>query len=133
MCGYVDDCSIPDDAFLWRRIPQQHFVLDANLGRQRPSSAAFEDHPNGTPMSVMLAAEVIRTERGPEDVLAGHEGFALAEFRAGLARSLNQGVARDPVPEEPAHAVVFGKKSGSVRKTLAKESEWVIAPPGEDC
>jgi hypothetical protein len=34
---------------LWRRIPPFHFFFDENLGRNRPSTAAFEDHPDGTP------------------------------------------------------------------------------------
>ena len=55
---YSDDPTIPDDAELWRRIPPWHFFHDANLGQIRPWSAAFEDHPNGSPMSVLLAAEV---------------------------------------------------------------------------
>jgi len=55
---YSDDPTIPDDAERWRRIPPWHFFHDENLRQIRPSSAAFEDHPNGSPMSVLLAAEV---------------------------------------------------------------------------
>lgn len=75
-------------------------------------------------MSVVLGAE----SSGPEDVLAGHAGFALASFKAGLARKCGQGVARDPLPEEPAHALVFGVKSKALRRRLARESVWVIPP-----
>jgi hypothetical protein len=122
---YRDDPTIPDEAELWRRIPPRHFFYDGNLGCFRPSSAAFEDDRDGSPMSVVLAAE----SRGPESVLAGHEGYALASFSAGLARECRQGIARDPLPEEPAHAVVFGRKTGSVRSRLAKGSVWVAPPP----
>lgn len=66
--------------------------------------------------------------KGPEDALSGHEDFALASFTAGLARQKKQGVAREPLPKEPAHGVVFGKKTGSVRKNFAKKSVWVIPP-----
>ena len=52
-----DDPTIPDLAELWRRIPPWHLVKDDNLGRVRPSSAAFDNHPNGSPMSVLLAQE----------------------------------------------------------------------------
>ena len=77
-------------------------------------------------MSVTLA-HVISSR--PEDVLSAFPGFALASLSAGLARSCQQGVAREPTQEEPAHAVVFGSKPRSVRDELAKGSSWVIAPP----
>jgi hypothetical protein len=60
---YSDDPSIPDDAELWRRIPPWHFVDDENLRQIRPSSAAFEDDPDGSPMSVILGGET----RDPQD------------------------------------------------------------------
>jgi hypothetical protein len=120
-----NDPTIPDDAILWRRIPPWHFFYDTNLGRMRPSSAAFEDDADGSPMSVVLAAET----SGPENALAGHPGYALASFTAGMARECSQGVARDPLPHEPAHALVSGRRTGSVRNRLAKGSTWVVPPP----
>jgi hypothetical protein len=125
---YRDDPAILDEADLWRRIPPKHFVKDDNLGQVRPSSAAFENHPNGSPMSVVLADAVIASSRAPDAVLTGHEGFALAAITAGLARECEQGIAREPLPDEPAHAVVFGKKTNSVKKRLAKGSRWVVPP-----
>ena len=50
---------------------------------------------------------------------------------AGLARSKKQGVARDPHPDEPAHALVFGNKTASVSRALAKGSVWVTEPPAD--
>lgn len=123
--AHSDDPTISDEAELWRRIPPWHFVRDENTQRVRPSSAAFDDHPDGSPMSVLIAEEA----GAPNPVLANYEGFALASITAGLARMCKQGVARDPTPNEPAHALLFGKKSNSVRKQLAKQSHWVIAPP----
>lgn len=127
--AYADDRSIADDARLWRRIPPWHFVHDENLGKIRVSSAAFCNHPNGSPMSIVIAELVVQSGRGPRDVLRDYDGFALAAITAGLARSKQQGVAKEPLPEEPAHGVVFGNKPRSVSKTLALGSEWVIAPP----
>ena len=96
----------------------RHFFFDENLGRNRPSKAAFEDDEDGHPMSVVLADLVTASGRGSADVLKGHEGFALAQITAGLARSKQQGVQRDPLPDEPAHALVFGNKTDSVRKAF---------------
>ena len=126
-----DDPSILDSASLWRRIPPWHFVFDHNLNVLRPSSAAFDDHPNGSPMSVVLGDDLLAAGRPPKSALADCAGFALASLAAGLARSTGQGIMRAPLPEEPAHAEVFGPKSGSVRRALAKGSTWVIAPPAD--
>jgi hypothetical protein len=127
--GYTDDPTIPDQAELFRRIPPCHFVPDQNSGGLRPSSAAFNDHPNGSPMSVVLADVLAAMGRRPDDVLAGHIGFALAKITAGFARECQQGVAREPLEDEPAHAVVFGRKTKAVMRKLATEAHWVIPPP----
>lgn len=132
MGSYDDDPTILDEDTLWRRIPHWHFVVDENIGGVRPSSAAFaDDAETGDPMSVVLGDEVLEAHRRPEDILAGLEGFAMVAFSTGFARSQKQAVARDPTPSEPAHALVVGKKTGSVRKAFAKNCEWVIPPPPE--
>lgn len=123
--GYADDPTIPDEAELWRRVPPGYIVYDPHAGRRRPSSMAFYDHQSGSPMSVVLAAEA----RGLEAVLAGHAGYALVAITVGLVRACGQGVARDPLPNEPAHAVVFGRKTAAVRKRLVRGSRWVVPPP----
>jgi hypothetical protein len=127
--AYCDDSSIADDTSLWRRIPPGWWVPDENLGRLRPTSAAFDDHRNGTPMSVLIEDVVLSTGRGPDDILAPFKGYAMASIRAGVARECSLGVMREPLPEEPAHAVVFGKKSKGVRAKLATNCEWVVEPP----
>lgn len=122
---YTDDSTIQNNDELWRRIPPWHLVPDEKLSQRRISSAAFDDSPDGSPMSVVLANE----SRGPNSVLRGHEeGFTLASITAGLARECSQGVARKPLTEEPAHAVVFGRKTDRVRRRFAKEAKWIIPP-----
>jgi hypothetical protein len=128
---FTDDVSLSDEAELWRRVPPGHVIFDSNVGRKRPSKAAFDDHKDGSPMSVVLADLVLQSGRTPQHIVAGHYQFALAAFSAGLARSKQQGVARDPVPGEPAHALVFGKKTDSVKRALARGSVWVIEPPDD--
>lgn len=51
--NYRDDPAILNDAQLWRRIPPWHLVNDQNLGTVRPSSAAFDNDPDGRPMSIL--------------------------------------------------------------------------------
>lgn len=127
--GYADDLSILDTEDLWRNIPPFHIVLDKNTGAKRISKAAFEDHPNGSPMSVTLGSEVINAGRQPTDVLANLSGFCLASVKAFVVRSLGQGIVRKPLPFEPAHAEVFGKKTDSIRKNMATQATWIIGPP----
>lgn len=126
--GYSDDASIADTAELWRNIPPWHIVQDNNTGGKRISKAAFEDHPDGSPMSVALGDEVLAAGRQPISLIEALDGFCLASVSAALARSLKQGIVRKPLIDEPAHAEVFGKKTDSVRKTFARNATWVIGP-----
>ena len=85
-------------------------------------------------MSVYLSSVLTAEARGPLTVLAGHEGYSLASITAGLARSRDQTVHPDPLPEETAHAVVCGdkgkNKSSAPKKKFAKEAEWFqLNPP----
>ena len=123
-----DDRTIADSAELWRRIPPWHFVLDENSGEIRPSSAAFDNDADGSPMSVFLAEVMAELRKVPPDALRGQEDFALAALTTGLARTNGQSVVRDPLPEEPAHALVAGPKPRSVRRKLSRGAKWVIAP-----
>lgn len=127
---YVDDVAIPDSAVLWRRIPPAWVVPDENHGGRRVTSAAFDDSRDGSPLSVLLAYVVFETDRGPENVLCGFAGYGLASITAGDARRCDQGVMATPLPDEPAHASVFGRKTKAIRKRLADGARWVIAPPG---
>ena len=126
--AYIDDPTIANDEVLLRRIPRWHFYFDKNLGRQRPSSAAFEDHPNGSPMSVHLANILKLHGLGAESILVGHDGYAIAGILAELARTNGQGICQKPLDNAPAHAEVFGPKPESVRQRFAKASHWIIAP-----
>jgi hypothetical protein len=103
--------------------------LDRNLGRWRPTSAAFDDHPDGSPMSVHLASVLDARGLAVATILAGHDRYAVASIIVALARANGQGICRKPKDDDPAHAEVFGPKPASIRKKFAKASDWVIAPP----
>jgi hypothetical protein len=129
---YQNDPSISDGVELWRRVPGDpaHIIFDGNLGRLRPTSAAFDDDNDGSPMSVIISEVVLHSGRAAESVLIGHEGYALASITARFARSCGQAIVRDPLPEEEAHGLVCGKKTKSIRSRLAIAASWVIPPPG---
>lgn len=125
-----DDPSIRDECELLRRVPIKpnlNVVWDSNQGRWRPSSASFKDHPNGTPMSIVLKDELDNAGREPSEILIGLENFAVATITASFARKNQQRVAREPIPEEPAHGIVIGEKKKASRK-MAKAAQWVIPP-----
>ena len=125
-----DDPTIRDECELLRRVPinpKVNVIWDGNQGRWRPSSASFKDHPNGTPMSIVLRDELDNRGREPSEVLIGHDNFALAAITAGFAREHQQRVAREPLPEEPAHGIVIGEKKKASRK-MAKAAQWVLPP-----
>lgn len=118
---YSDDPSILDTAELWRLVRPDWQVEDGR-GGLRPSSAAFQDPTDGSPMSVLLADQVKASGRGLKDVLSAFPGYKIASFSAGFARTLDLGIARDPTPQELAHAVVAGKKPKRVRNQLVLNS-----------
>jgi hypothetical protein len=121
---YKDESTIGDDLVLWRRVHPTQKIFDDNLGAYRPSSQAFQDATlYGTAMSVNIAGETTK-----ERTLKGFEDHYIVAFTAGFARSLKQGVMRRPLPDEPAHADVFGKKTKSVRKQFANQCSWVVPP-----
>jgi hypothetical protein len=130
MADLSDDGSIADQEQLWRRIPPRWWVKDEQLGRLRPSSAAFTNDPDGSPMSIQIASVLAANGLGPGHVLAGpqHRGFALASVTAGSVRQLGQGVMRTPLPGDPAHGEVLGHKPKRVQKALARQAMWVVPP-----
>ena len=125
---YVDDKSIGNSSELWRRIPQNWVVKDANGNGWRPSSAAFQNHRNGSPMSVFLGDEIKEAGEDVNKILIGHENYYVVSVTAGVARNLEQGIRREEEVGGPSHAEVFGNKTKSVRKGFVKKSTWLVAP-----
>lgn len=120
---FVDDPTIGDDERLLRRI-HPSWVLWQENGSPSISSAAFKDPE----MSVYIESVLLASGRIPEDCLSAYKGFGLATITAGLARSLDQCVTRDPVAGEPAHGLVLGKKRSAVATKLRDGAHWIIPP-----
>jgi hypothetical protein len=115
---YQDDSDIPDDAELWRRINPDQFVQDDNLGRVRPSSVAFSDSSDGTPMSVDLATIVVAKGGDASTTLVDHPGCFLVALTAGQVRDPvngKLGVQLAPTSTNPAHTYVFERKLAALR------------------
>jgi hypothetical protein len=103
--AFVDDSSIADNERLFRRIPRTWVDWDEH-GNATISSAAFKDDE----LSIYIESVMTQADRPPSDAIRAYPGYGLAAFTAGHARAFNQRVARDPLPDEPAHGVVYGQK-----------------------
>lgn len=125
---YVDDFTIRDDAELWRRIKPIWVVPDKNRGGWRISSAAFQNQKGWGGFSVAIAREVEVAGRTVEDFLGTHRDYGVASLTAGFVRGLGRGIERQPVEDEPAHAVVFGKDTKGIRRAFSKAAQWVLEP-----
>ncbi|MGH8188399.1 MAG: hypothetical protein ACREUC_17705 [Steroidobacteraceae bacterium] len=121
---FVNDDTIANAESLLRRVPGRWWVYDDNLGRRRPTTAAFDD------IEMSVALETTLRARGypPTAVLNSHEGFGLVSITAGLAREHGQAVARDPLPDDPAHAIVYGRKTDAARKRFSRECVCIVDP-----
>lgn len=123
-----DDPTISDSNGLYRRLHGDQIVFDRNSQSWRPSSSAFSDHKNGSPMSVSID----HPRYGIAHVMRKHRGFGLSLISAGLVRSLRQEVDRDPLENDPAHGCVCGEKPKSVRRKMAQGAELLINPKVND-
>lgn len=120
-----DDPSIPDDTELWRRIPHWHWKPDQDTGNRRISSAAFQDDPDGSPISVVIARDCVG---GLPTLLAGHYGFGVAAVTAGAVRELGLGVVRYPDDSLPGHAHIIGRKTQSIERKLSRAARMIVDP-----
>lgn len=122
---YKDDPSIPDQSDLYRRVHPSQAVFDEKIGEHRPSSAAFKDHPNGSPMSVNLLCVMQDLNVDPVSyTLSDFPNYYLAIIECGFTRSLNQAIAHEPLQDNHAHGVVFGEKPKKLCRKLAKNCRF---------
>jgi hypothetical protein len=126
--AYADDITVLNNERLLRRIHPRWKVLDDNSRQWRVSSAAYTDSKDGSPTSVSLEQTLIQHKLPIELLLHGYQDYSLAAITMGFARTIGQGVQRDPQPNDPSHALLFGNKTDMVRRKLAKNSAWIVAP-----
>ncbi len=126
----VDDPTILSSCELWRRLNPDFCVPDeSSKSGWRISSGAFDDSPDGSPMSIRVADKMAELGLGHDTVLTGEqlqEGWGLAAVTAGAVRNHGQIVYYSDEPGEPAHGSVEGKKPPKVRKRLSAASRPLI-------
>lgn len=123
---YTDDPTILNSDKLWRRLRPDNFgfIYDSNIGRYRPSSAAFKDPSDRLSVNLQRLTTV-------EATLLGLPGFGIAEFTAGLPRRQKHIVVRDPEPDNEAHTLVCGRITQGQRNELAHASAIIVLPEPE--
>ncbi|MSP73454.1 MAG: hypothetical protein EXR76_15045 [Myxococcales bacterium] len=118
---------IAKDSHLWRRVPDIHW-FEVEPGVRRASSAAFQDDPDGSPVSTPLKEE--STLAQVFDPVRSHTmAFALAKLPACVAFDKEQQLIRAPTADEPAHVLLIGNKTKSLRNAFVRGSTWAWPPP----
>ena len=120
---HQDDPTIAEGEVLLRRVHPAQIVSD-EAGQPRISSAAFKDPE----LSVDLHSVLSEAGYSVNFTLRDHPAYGLASITAGQVRAANQLVCRDPLPSNPAHALVVGNKTSSVARQLAKLANLVVIP-----
>jgi len=124
-----DDPEITAAAQLLRRIHPTWIVPDHQGGRKL-SRQAYQDQKSA--MSVFVEERLEELGLSAADVLTDFDGYGLAAFPASAARSCGLRVVSDPNEADGlrgrAHALVVGKKTGSVQKALVSASTIRVWP-----
>ena len=125
-----DDLTILGDEQLYVRIypSQDGLAPHDELGVFRATSGTLRR--SGDPLSVDLSSLCLAEETRDRDTTAR---FHVAAFTAQVARAAGCRVVRDPLPDNPAHALVIGDHAAgdgalSMRqaKAIARRSRVVI-------
>ena len=122
---FIDDPTISDSARLFHRV-HLNYIVPGQGGEARVSSGLFKKK---TELSIVIEPVLAQAGRQPDECLSSYPLCKLVALTASVCRQNQQAVARDPTPEEPAHGVVFGKKTDAVARALSSAAEWVIPNP----
>lgn len=118
----LDDPTVSNDERLWRRVGPSQIITNPETGESRPSSAVFR-----STNEISVARASLTT---PAATLENYPKHSLVEFEARVARLAGCIVVCDPLPDDRAHALVYGSgANGRLTKTQAKkiagQARWV--------
>ena len=127
----VDQGTVPESEWVFRRVARDGHVYDGNLGRRRPASLAFVQGDRDGETSCYVVSETT-----PEVVASyGREPY-MVRVPVSLIRANELEVVRSGSDEEdgPGHVDIVGRKTRSRVTSLAKAAEWVegYEPPEGD-
>ena len=120
-----------DEKRLLRRIPNKPsmYTFDHNKQCWRPTSANFSDPDLSVDCRDLLEADGETIEYS----IHNYPGYGLAQFTAATARNIDQSfmVLPDPLPENPYHGLVKGKKSKTAKRAFVDAVEVLIEPTSD--
>jgi hypothetical protein len=120
-----DDLSIPDTDRLFRRVPPNQ-LEPLGDGSLRPTSSVFKH----IRLSVNIECLMVEQGRPPEDSLTGYPGHYLTSILARDVRAKGHPIVKDTEPpNDPAHGLVLGKKTGSFANAMLASHRWIVPPP----
>ena len=127
-----DDVTILNEDRLLRcvrPIPSQ--LVTEPDGSKRPSSAVFKDPE----LSVNLESAMLAQGRLPKETLSRFPGSCLTSITAGDVRGYDfekresHPIVRDTAPpNDPAHALVLGKKTNAFANAMRRSHKWIVEP-----
>lgn len=123
-----DDRSIPDSEQLFRRvITAADAIVPLGDGRFRPYSGAFDNEPTSVDLSSLSTPEQTR-DREQSRL------FHVAAVSVAAVRGAGCVVQRNPLDDNPAHALIFGHHANggltqSESRKIAKQAVIVLLSP----
>jgi hypothetical protein len=124
-----DDPTIPDSEQLFRRvIPRSAALVAVGDGTFRPAGGALRDKG---PLSVDLSSLSTLEETKDRDQ---SQPFHVASVSVAAVRAAGCVVQRDPLDDNPAHAVIFGHHStggltGGESRKIAQAASIALLNP----
>ena len=111
--------EIEDGQVVMRRVRKSQTTTDTNDGPQRPTSDAFiQNGPDGE-TSVYLASETT-----PERLTKEYPDAYVAEVEVRAIRAQSLDVERDPIPGDPGHCNIVGRKTRGRAVAIARSASW---------
>lgn len=115
-----DDASISSEVEVLRRVPPGEFKANGI-----PNSNNFDLDADGNGTSVVLW---LNSESDLQIVREGHEEYGVVALPVGAWRGYGLKVARNELPGNPNHCEIWGTRSTSAKRKLAKLARWICYP-----
>jgi hypothetical protein len=123
-----DDASVADTTDIYRLVPEFDVDWDHDESRWIVKSSAFQNTSTTDRMSVVLGDTLATHRRPPEDARRSKPDRFVVALYASEFRAEEQGVIREPTPDEPSHGNVVGQKQKNRRRRLARLARWIVDP-----
>ncbi len=115
-----DDASIANETEVLRRVPPDEFKRNG-----LPNSNNFDLDGSGNGTSVVLWLEA---EADLKRVRLGHEEYGVVALAVGAWREQGLTITRHELPGNPNHCEIWGARSTSTKRKLAKAARWICYP-----